>query len=164
MDVEPSAGFRATSDHWAETVKTPRSPLDGSHDQLLKVTLRLRKGVAARLAARAKAAGLSRGDYFASVLEGMPAPPIPADHLECLAALGRSTDALAVVAKDTGALIRRDGDRSVSAIVDGFFGKTSVEVEVTTHLRLASQLLGELRAEAARRSQALRPTRPGAEP
>jgi len=161
MDVEPSAGFRATSDHRAETVKMPR--ID-SHEPVLKVTLRLRKGVAARLAARAKAAGLSRGDYFATVLEGMPAPPIPADHLECLAALGRSTDALAVVAKDTGALVRRDGDRSVSAIVDGFFGTTSVEAEVTTHLRLASQLLGELRAEAARRSQALRPTRPGAEP
>jgi len=142
-------------------VKTPR--IDGD-EQLLKVTLRLRKGVAARLAARAKAAGLSRGDYFATVLEGMPAPPLPADHLECLAALGRSTDALAVVAKDMGALISRDGNRSVPAIVDGFFGTISVEAEVTTHLRLASQLLGELRAEAARRSQALRPTRPGAEP
>jgi hypothetical protein len=160
MDVEPSAGFRATSDHRAETVKTPR--IDG-HDRLLKVTLRLRKGVAARLAARAKAAGLSRGDYFATVLEGMPGPPIPADHLECLAALGRSTDALAVVAKDISGLSRQNDDRSVSAIVDGFFGKIA-EAEVTTHLRLASQLLGELRAEAARRSQARRPTRPGAEP
>jgi hypothetical protein len=141
-------------------VNTPH--IDG-HDQPLKVTLRLRKAVAATLAARAKAAGLSRGDYFATVLEGLPAPPIAADHLECLAALGRSTDALAVVAKDMGGLMRRDGDRSVAAIVDGFFGKIA-EAEVTTHLRLASQLLGELRAEVARRSQALRPTRPDAEP
>jgi hypothetical protein len=154
MDVEPSAGFRAASDHWVGSVKTPRGE---DHDPLLKVTLRLRKGVAATLAARAQAAGLSRGDYFATVLEGMPAPPIPADHLECLTALGRSTDALAVVAKDMGALIRRASDASVSAIVDEFFGKTLVEAEVTTHLRLASQLLGELRAEAASRSQALRP-------
>ena len=161
MDVEPSAGFRATSDQWAEAVNAPRTE---RQDQRLKVTLRLPRGTVATLAARAEAAGLSRGDYFATVLEGMPAPPIPADHLECLAALGRSTDALAVVAKDTGALIRRDGDSSVSAIVDGLFGTISVEAEVTTHLRLASQLLGELRAEAARRSQALRSTRPGAEP
>jgi hypothetical protein len=140
-------------------MKTPRSSRTGSGDPRAKVSLRLPQGTAAMLAKRAKAAGLSRGDYFASVLEGMPAPPLPLDHTECLEALGLSTDGLAVVARDLSELTRLNGEESMSAIVDGFFGRLSADNAVTTHLRMASQLLSALRAEAAQRLRALRPTR-----
>jgi len=154
VDAEPSFASRAASD---PTVSPMRVPASGrSSDGLTKVTLRLRPQVAARLAHGAGAAG-SYGDYFASVLEGAPATPLPPDHAECLAALALSTDHLAVVVRDLGELARLYSKGSASAAVDGLGTLTLLETPVREHLGLASALLAALQAEAARRP---RPSRP----
>jgi len=108
--------------------------------QSTKVTVRLRSGVAARLNARARACGLSRGSYLATLIDETPAPPLAA-----VAALRASTDQLAAVSADQNELIRllRDQrlpseeelDEYTRRIVDG----------VRRHLDLASRVVAELR-------------------
>ena len=84
---------------------------------------------------------------------------MPIDHFACLEALGRSTDGLAVIAKDVCEITRLKSDASEAARFDAFFKEASIEDALTEHLRLASRLLADLRAEATVRSRALRPTR-----
>ena len=74
---------------------------DADADQPVKLTVRLRRGVAVRLATRARACGLSHGTYLATLIDGTPAPP-----LAVVAALNASTDQLAVVSADLNEVIR----------------------------------------------------------
>jgi hypothetical protein len=128
------------------TASSPRS-----RDGRAKITLRVRPEIAAMLATSAAASGLSHGDFVTSVLEGAPAPPMPHDHAECLEALGLSTDRLAVIGRDVSELVRLHSGGSVPAAVDFICTLGALETGVREHLRLASQLLGDLRAEAAHR-------------
>lgn len=74
---------------------------DAAGDRTVKLTIRLRRGVAARLATRARACGLSHGAYLTTLIDGAPAPP-----LATATALGTSTEQLAVVSADLNELIR----------------------------------------------------------
>ena len=123
-------------------------PRSGHND--VKALFRLRRDVNELLGERAAAAGLSRGQYLATVIDGAPAPPLPRDHSACLVALGLSTDQLAVVARDLASLSRSSADPA--ALI-------ALGRDVHDHLALASELLCDLRMEAVERGRVLRATR-----
>lgn len=118
----------------------PTGEPDTTADQPVKLTIRLRRGVAARLTARARACGLSHGTYLTTLIDGTPAPPLAA-----VAALNASTDQLAAVSTDLNEVSRlfreqplpseEELDQLTRRIVEG----------VRRHLDLASQVVAELR-------------------
>jgi hypothetical protein len=120
-------------------VQPERDP-DSAADQPVKLTIRLRRGIAARLTERARDCGLSHGAYLTTLVDAAPAPP-----LAMVKALSASTDQLAVVSADMNEvirLLRRDTSPSqevlgevLRSIVDG----------TRRHLDLASRVVAELR-------------------
>ena len=113
---------------------------DAAKDGTVKLTIRLRRGVAARLTARARACGLSHGAYLTTLIDEAPAPP-----LAVATALGTSTEQLAVVSADLNELIRtirRDATSSGRLIEDSL---RPLMDEVRRHVGLASRLMSELR-------------------
>jgi hypothetical protein len=79
----------------------PEGDADSAADQPVKLTIRLRRGIAARLTARARDCGLSHGAYLTTLIDATPAPP-----LAMVKALSSSTDQLAVVSADVNEVIR----------------------------------------------------------
>jgi len=106
----------------------------------VKVTVRFRHGVASQLTTRARACGLSQSAYLAALIDEAPAPP-----LELAAALGSSTEQLAVVCTDLNELIRtirRDNTSSGPLVRDWL---EPLMEEVRRHVGVASHLMCELR-------------------
>jgi hypothetical protein len=113
---------------------------DATKHGTVKLTIRLRRGVAARLTTRARACGLSRGAYLTTLIDEAPAPP-----LAVATALGTSTEHLAVVSADMNELIRtirRDTTLSGRLIEDWL---RPLLDDVRRHVGLASRLMSELR-------------------
>ena len=129
----------------------PTHEPDAGADQPVKVTVRLRRGVAVRLATRARACGLSHGTYLATLIDGTPAPP-----LAVVAALNASTDQLAAVSADLNEVVRllRGQPLPSEEELDEFTRR--IEGGVRSHLDLASRVVAELRPA---RTCATRPTR-----
>ena len=114
--------------------------LDWAADKPVKLTVRLRRSVAARFVTRARACGLSHGTYLTTLIEGTPAP-----SLAMVSALNASTEQLAVVSADLDGVIhalrhynlpseKQLGDL-VRSILDGMH----------KHLELSSRALAQLR-------------------
>ncbi|MDQ2733762.1 MAG: hypothetical protein M3Y55_01955 [Pseudomonadota bacterium] len=99
------------------------------------------------MATRARAAGLPYGAYLATVLDGMPAPPLAVDHAAAVTALGLSTERLAVISADINELIRMVGrDLPASRVFDDRMA--SIAGDVRHHLVLASRLMTALKPAA----------------
>jgi hypothetical protein len=119
-----------------QPVKEPSSEAD----RLIKLTIRLRRGVAARLAHRARSCGLSQGAYLTTLLDGAPAPP-----LGLVRALAESSDELAILSADANEVIRmlRKGvatsDTDLRRLVQGMVQGTR------QHLDLASRVVAQVR-------------------
>jgi hypothetical protein len=113
---------------------------DATEGRPVKLSIRLRRGVAARLTTRARACGLSHGAYVTTLIDETPAPP-----LAVATALGMSTEQLAVVSADLNELIRTIGRGTVSSglLVDDRM--RALLDDVRRHLGLASRLMAELR-------------------
>jgi len=115
--------------------------LDGAADKPVKLTVRLRRSVAARFVTCAGACGLSHGTYLTTLIEGTPAP-----SLAMVSALNASTEQLAVVSADLDEVIRALRRRNlpsekqlgdlVRRIVDG----------TRNHLKQSSRALAQLRS------------------
>ena len=131
--------------------------VDNEHDQVadrsVKLTLRLRRSAANRLATRARAAGLPYGAYLATLLDGTPAPPLAADHTAAVTALGVSTERLAVISADINELIRVVGRGGMPASRQFDGRMAGVAGDVRQHLVLASQLIAALKPAARLRQQ-----------
>ncbi|MCE9658094.1 MAG: hypothetical protein K8R60_06005 [Burkholderiales bacterium] len=113
---------------------------DPAADQPVKLTIRLRRGAAARLATRARACGLSHGSYLATLIDGTPAPP-----LAMAAALNASNEQLAVMSTDVGEVIRLlRHDTLPSEEQLGDLVRRIVE-GTRKHLDLSSRALAQLR-------------------
>lgn len=122
--------------------------LDPAANHAAKLTLRLRRGAADRLATRARAAGLSYGAYLATLLDDVPAPPLAPGHDLATAALGASTEQLAAVSADINELIRlirRVGEPATPHFSDRL---GTLAGDVRQHLVLASRLVVELQPAA----------------
>jgi len=113
---------------------------DAAEDRPVKLTIRLRRGVAAHLSTRARACGLSHGAYLTTLIGEAPAPP-----LAVLTALGASTEQLAVVSADLNELVRtiQRGALSSGPLIDDWL--RPLMDEVRRHVGLASRLVSELR-------------------
>jgi hypothetical protein len=113
---------------------------DVANDGTVKLTIRLRRDVATRLTARARACRLSHGTYLTTLIDEAPAPP-----LAVVTALGTSTEQLAVVSADLNELIRtiRRDATSSGCLIDDWL-RPLVD-EVRRHVGLASRLTSELR-------------------
>jgi len=124
-------------------------------DKPVKVGVRLRGEVAARLSTRARACGLSHGAYLTTLIEEAPAPP-----LEVVTALRSSTDQLAVVSTDLNQLVRtlQRGASAPGPLVDAWL--RPLVNEVRQHVGIASRLVSELRParELSRRQDGPRAT------
>lgn len=124
---------------WSDLPFDHEDSPDPAKDRSVKVTVRLRKRAAARLAAGARACGLSQSAYLTTLIRGVPAPPRAVGD-----ALRSSTEQLAVVSTDLSGLtriLRRDAgsssafiERSLQPLLD----------DVQRHVRLASRLMSEL--------------------
>lgn len=118
----------------------PSGEPHASANQSIKLTIRLRRAVAARLTARARACGLSHGMYLTTLIDGTPAPPLAA-----VAALNASTDQLAVISADLNEVARllRDKPLPSEEELDAFTRK--VVDGIRRHLDLASRVVADLR-------------------
>jgi hypothetical protein len=113
---------------------------DGAAHRTVKLTFRLRRGVADHLATRARACGLSYSAYVTTLIDETPAPP-----LVVATALGTSTEQLAVVSADLNELIRVIGRGSVSSSLLVDEQTRALMDDVRRHVGLASRLMSELR-------------------
>lgn len=105
------------------------------------------------LKSRASAAELSRSMYVVSLLEGMPAPPLPPDLKECRADLVRSNARLAALSSDVRALTRLLLSQTPSPEVTHCQALITQWLEaVNQHLVLTAPLVAAL--HWARRSRA----------
>ena len=114
-----------------------------------KITLRLAPPVARKMAAQARAAGLSQGVYLSTLIGGAPAILTGADHRRAVAALTASNDEIARMATDLHGLVRllRVGELPLAAEVEATLEALSSEVRA--HLRYASRLIADLAPLAA---------------
>ncbi|MFG6490514.1 hypothetical protein ACG04R_27875 [Roseateles sp. BYS78W] len=117
---------------------------DASAGRLVKVTLRMSAAHAVLLARRARAADVAQGRYVCSLLDGVAAPPLAADHGAVVATLRASTDRVAAMSADLNAFLRLL-DRLPSGQLEGHrAGLTSLASDMRSHLAKASALIAEL--------------------
>jgi hypothetical protein len=146
--------LRAGGDEGAVTDGECRS----AEERLVKLTIRLRRGVADRLVQNSRHCGLSQGAYLTTLINDTPAPPT------AVAAVVRaSTEQLAIVSSDLNELIRtiRRDDAPSAALIEDWL--RPLVVDVRQHVGHASRLLSELRP-ARNSSTKGRPEREGTTP
>ena len=114
-----------------------------------KITVRLAPHIARKMAAQARAAGLTHGVYLSTLIAGAPAVLTGADHRRAVAALTASNDEIARMATDINGLVRllRRGDVPSAEEVEATLDVLSSEVRA--HLRYASRLIADLAPLAA---------------
>jgi hypothetical protein len=114
-----------------------------------KITVRLAPHIAGKMAAQARAAGLSHGVYLSTLIAGAPAVLTGADHRRAVAALTASNDEIARMATDINGLVRllRRGEVPSAGEVEATLEALSSEVRA--HLRYASRLIADLTPLAA---------------
>lgn len=112
---------------------------------MVKLSIRLTRPEAAKLADGAKRAGLSRGAFIAGLLAGTPAPVDGATRLESIAALNASCAELSTLSRNLHhlAVLLRHGQvraaKEYRAMLD------TLVLDVRKHLGLASGVLAALR-------------------
>ena len=122
------------------SLQEPVPEHEGTAGKAVKMTVRLRPGVAARISATARSCGLSHGAYLSTLFHETPPPP-----LAVVTALGASTERLAAVSTDLSELLRilkRDGAASASLVDDGV---RPLLADVRRHVEVAARLVAELR-------------------
>ncbi|MGM9484215.1 hypothetical protein ACS5PN_23680 [Roseateles sp. NT4] len=117
---------------------------DANGGETVRVLLRLQPALAATLASRACASGVSRSRYVTLLMDGAAPPPLPQDHGAMVAALMASTDGIATLSVDLNAFMRLIG-QVPSARLDPLLDRMRGLVqEVRAHLIAASTLLQAL--------------------
>ncbi|MFT7772135.1 hypothetical protein [Roseateles sp.] len=110
----------------------------------MEIALRMPPGHVAMLTRRARDADVTRGRYVCGLLDGMPEPPLPADHSVAIAALRASTDCVAAMSTDLNALMRLIGRVPASELESYRSGLNSLVTDVRAHLVQASALIADL--------------------
>ena len=124
-------------------VAAPDGARDQAAAQRVKLTLRMRAGAAGLLSRRARAAGLSYGDYVDTLLDGVPAPAVTADHRQAVTTLRVSNELLASLSSDINALIRA-ASRGSAAEARQLRDLDILVDAVRRHLALSSRLTASL--------------------
>jgi len=115
-----------------------------SSREVAKVTLRMSATHAAMLARRAHAADVARGQYICTLLDGAPAPLLPADHSVAVAALRTSTDQVAAMSVDLNAFLRLLGRVPTEQLSKYRGGLEALADDMRVHLAKASTLIADL--------------------
>jgi len=115
-----------------------------SGGKVAKVTLRMSAVHAATLARRARAADVAQGQYVGTMLDGVPVPPLPADHSASVAALRASTDRVAAMSADLNAFLRLLDSVPASQLEGYRAGLRSLASDMRAHLAKASALIADL--------------------
>ena len=117
-----------------------------SEDFRVKLSIRMRREEAVRLAAGARAAKLSRGAYLAGLVAGVPVLLAGGGRPEHIAALTRSCAELSTLSRSLQQLTRllRAGDIQQALVYRELLDR--LDGDVRRHLRLAAQALADLRA------------------
>lgn len=111
---------------------------------IVKLSIRMTAEEAAQLAARARAAGLSRGAYLAGLVAHVPVLTGGASRVEHIAVLSESTAELATLSRNLyqlSTLLRRGEDESTRPLRLIF---DTLARDVRQHLDLASSALADL--------------------
>lgn len=119
-------------------------PGKASSGQVAKVTLRMSPVYAAMLARQARAADVAQGRYVCTLLDGAPAPPLPADHSASIAALRASTDRVAAMSADLNAFMHLLGHVPADQLEGYRAGLKSLASDMRAHLAMASALIADL--------------------
>lgn len=116
-----------------------------SADAWVKLSIRMRREEATRLAAGARAAKLSRGAYLAGLVEGVPVLLAGGGRPEHIAVLTSSCAELSTLSRSLHQLTRllRVGDVQQALVYRELLDR--LDGDVRKHLRLAAQALAELR-------------------
>jgi hypothetical protein len=109
--------------------------------------LNLPASCAAELAARARAADMTRGEFVWWLLKGISPPALPPDHAEAVMALRTSTDRIAALSTDIGEFLRilsrsTTAKAELAPYRDSILG---LDGAVREHLKVASVLIQELK-------------------
>ena len=124
----------------------------------VKVTIRLAPGAATALRTRARAADVSQGNYVAGLLEGSPPPMRPSDHGDAVAALAKSTDALAGLRVDMNAFTRMMRMTGANGLAGQGANLDAMSKQMLEHIAIASRLVVGLQPSArARRGRLAEP-------
>jgi hypothetical protein len=125
----------------------PAMPLIGetSDDGWIKLSIRMRREEAARLAAGARAAKLSRGAYLAGLVDGVPALFTGGGRPEHIVELTRSCAELSTLSRNLHQLtsLLRAGDVKQALAYRELLDR--LDGDVRRHLRLAAPALAYLR-------------------
>ena len=119
----------------------------------IKVTIRLAPEAATALATRARAADVSQGHYVAGLLEGSPPPMRPSDHGDAVAALAKSTDALAGLRVDLNAFTRMMRMAGVNGLAGQGAELDAMSKQMLEHIAIASRLIIGLQPSACARRE-----------
>ena len=120
-----------------------------------KVTIRPAPEAATALATRARAADVSKGHYVAGLLEGSPPPMRPSDHGDTVAALAKSTDALAGLRLDLNALARMVRMAGANGLAGQGKELDAMSKQMLEHIAIASRLIIGLQPSARARRERL---------
>jgi hypothetical protein len=127
----------------------------------IKVTIRLAPEAATALATRARAADVSQANYVAGLLVGCPPPMRPSDHGDAVAALAKSTDALAGLRVDLNAFTRMMRMASANELAGQGADLDAMSKQMLEHIAIASRLIIGLQPSArARRERLAAPRTP----
>ena len=121
----------------------------------VKVTIRLATEAATILATRAHAADVSQGNYVAGLLEGSPPPMRPSDHGDAVAALAKSTDALAGLRVDLNAFTRMMRMAGANGLARHGEELDAMSKQMLEHIAIASRLIIGLQPSARARRERL---------
>ncbi|MGQ3050264.1 MAG: hypothetical protein ACT6S0_00635 [Roseateles sp.] len=115
-----------------------------SADGWIKLSIRMRREEADRLAAGARAAKLSRGAYLAGLVEGVPVLLAGGGRPEQIVALTSSCAELSTLSRSLHQLMRllRAGDVQQALVYRELLDR--LDGDVREHLRVASQALADL--------------------
>jgi hypothetical protein len=119
------------------TAESPRA-------YLVKLSVRLARSAAERLAQDARAAGLSRGAYLTRVIRGAPPVASSADRAVACRALNHSSEELAIMSRDINHLTQLLRRGSVQAAKSYATRHETLDHDVRSHLALAAAVLADL--------------------
>ncbi|MCK9689479.1 hypothetical protein [Scleromatobacter humisilvae] len=121
----------------------------------IKVTIRLAPEAATALVRRAHAADVSQGAYVAGLLEGSPPPMRPSDHGDAVAALAKSTDALAGLRVDLNAFTRMMRMAGANGLAGQDANLDVMSKQMLEHIAIAARLIIGLQPYARARRERL---------
>jgi len=121
----------------------------------VKVTIRLAPEAATALVTRARAADVSQGNYVAGLLQGSTPPMRPSDHGDAVAALAKSTDALAGLRVDLNAFTRMIHMAGANRLAGQGTDLDAMSKLMLEHIAIASRLIIGLQPSARARRDRL---------